>query len=231
MGLLLHDGRWKGHVWRQGDPPGSRSFLACPTGAANEHVRQQRCTNKGMIAENSDPARRGVWITAPGKPPRTAWLRAKEILELVVERGDVSISCGPKANCSHKDCNVSYSLLFWKFVIRKSGPSKLCRTNVWVWRIRVHHQWWTVVAVEVPCSHLPSREPNVKKVMVDGLQIQHQCTSLIVQAEVFISLGGPKPIVSMMGVHWPSYSPLRQNSSEWGIFDPGLLKTARLRLS
>ena len=64
-----------------------------------------------------------------------------------------------------------------------------------------------MVAVEVPCSHLPSREPDVKKVVVDGLQIQHRCTCLIVQAEVFISLGGPKQVVSMMGVHWPSYSP------------------------
>ena len=88
-----------------------------------------------------------------------------------------------------------------------------------------------MVAVEVPCSHLPSREPDVKKVVVDGLQIQHRCTCLIVQAEVFISLGGPKQVVSMMEVHWPSYSPLGQNSSEWGIFDPGLLKTAQLRLS
>lgn len=157
--------------------------------------------------------------------------KGKRDLELMVERGDVSVSCGPKANCRHKDCNVSCSLLFWKFVIRKSGPLKLRRTHVWVWRVRVHHQQWTVVAVEVPCSHLPSREPDVKKVVVDGLQIQHIGTCLIVQAEVFISLGCPKPIVRKMGVHWPSYSPRRQNSSEWGIFDPGQLKIAQLRLS
>ena len=29
--------------------------------------------------------------------------KGKRDLELMVERGDVSVSCGPKANCRHKD--------------------------------------------------------------------------------------------------------------------------------
>ena len=122
----------------------------CPTGTASEQVHRAP-PNKSMIAQNSDPARRGVWTTPPGSI-ENCMAKGKRDLELMVERGGVSISCGPKADCRHKDCNVSCSLLLWNFVIRKSGPSKLCRTNVWMWRICVHHQWRTVVVMEVPCT-------------------------------------------------------------------------------
>jgi dUTPase len=74
IGLPLRNGGEKDDVWNVGDPLGRLLVLPHPVIKVNGKLQQP---NPSRMTKDEDPSGMKVWVTAPGKEPRSAEVLAE----------------------------------------------------------------------------------------------------------------------------------------------------------
>lgn len=74
IGLPLHNGGKKDYVWSAGDPLGCALALPWPVIKVNGKLQQ---SNPSRMTKDTDPSGVKVWVTPPGKEPRSAGVLAE----------------------------------------------------------------------------------------------------------------------------------------------------------